>query len=54
MSLQLTKPVGYSFGSNYVQGRIAKANAVKAALDKQIPLKDPPRIRPAQPHLRLR
>jgi len=34
MSLQLTKPVGYSFGSNYVQGRIAKANAVTAALDK--------------------
>jgi hypothetical protein len=25
MSLQLTKPVGYSFASNYVQGRIAKA-----------------------------
>jgi hypothetical protein len=34
MSLQLTKPVGYSFGSNYFQGRISKANAVKAALDK--------------------
>ena len=34
MSLQLTKPVGYSFVLNYVQGRIAKANAAKAALDK--------------------
>jgi len=34
MSLQLTKPVGYSFVLSYVQGRIAKANVSKAALDK--------------------
>jgi hypothetical protein len=27
ISFQLTKPVGYSFASNYVQGRIAKADA---------------------------
>jgi hypothetical protein len=34
MSLKLTKPVGYSFVLSYVPGRIAKANAAKAALDK--------------------
>ena len=32
MSLQLTKPVGYSFASNYIKEKIAKDNAAKTAL----------------------
>jgi hypothetical protein len=52
MSLQLTKPVGYSFASNYVQGRIAKADSAKEALAKagtsKGPSQDKARATPCQ------
>ena len=45
MSLQLTKPVGYSFASNYVQGKIARDDAVRASTSKG-PSKDKARATP--------
>ena len=40
MDLKLSKPAGYSFASNIVSARVAKANAAQAALVKAGTLPD--------------
>jgi hypothetical protein len=47
MSLRLTKPVGYSFASNYVKGKIAKDDAARASTSKG-PSQDKARATPFQ------
>ena len=47
MSLRLTKPVGYSFASNYIKGKIARDDAAKAGTS-QGPSQDKVRATPFQ------